>query len=106
MCRILAFLLTALAAFAEGPRLGKYNCYSFGAVGNPPILIVSFELKSGGEYRTVGKTGKYSYDDASKTVTWITGVNKDNNYTGKFEVENKTHKIRIRPRTVCTNTTP
>jgi hypothetical protein len=63
-------------------------------------------MNRGGSYVSHGKTGKYSFDAASHTVTWESGVNKDNGYKGKFEVENKTHKIRITARALCTNTAP
>ena len=49
---LLACSLTLTAADA-GPRPGKYNCYSYGATGKPPILITSIEMKSGGEYEQV-----------------------------------------------------
>jgi hypothetical protein len=106
--RLTLLLVSALtlAAADAGPRLGKYNCYSYGATGKPPLLITSIMLKAGGEYESVNKPGTYSFDAATQTVTWLSGVSKDNKYTGKFEVDAKTHKIRITPRTVCTNTAP
>src|SRR5689334_15234196 len=102
------FLALASTVFAadDGPRLGKYNCLAFGAVGNPPILITSFELRPGGEYVEHNKPGKYSYDAATKTVTWLSGINKDSQYGGKFEVQNNTHTVRMTRGAVCSNTLP
>lgn len=97
---------------AAGPRPGKYNIHAYGAVGNAPLYLGHVELMSGGKYRVSRKSsgdyygeGKYSYDDASKTVTWLSGPYKDDNWGGAFTIERegKTHKIRLRRSTIATN---
>ena len=50
MTRLIALaLLLCLALFAEsGPRPGKYNIYSYGAVANNPLYLGHLEILAGG----------------------------------------------------------
>lgn len=95
-----------------GPRLGKYNIHSYGAVGSPPLFLGHVELMAGGKYRASRKSsgdyygeGKYAYDAESKTVTWLSGPYKEDKWGGAFTIERegKTHKIRLRRSTIATN---
>ncbi len=96
------------------PRLGKYNIYSYGAVGNPPLYLGHIELLKGGKYR-ISRTksgdyygeGNYTFDPAASALQWLDGPCKDNNWGGTFTVERegKTHKIRLRSGTIATSST-
>lgn len=96
----------------SGPRLGKYNIHSYGAVGSPPLFLGHVELMAGGKYRASRKSsgdyygeGKYEYDAETKTVTWSSGPYKEDKWGGAFTIERdgKTHKIRLRRSTIATN---
>ena len=96
----------------QGPRLGKYGIYSYGAVGNPPLYLGHFVLLSGGKYK-VSRTSKeeyygegtYRFDAGASTVTWLSGPFKENGWGGEFTIdrEGKTHKIRLKRTTIGTN---
>jgi hypothetical protein len=97
----------------EGPRPGKYNILSFGAVGNPPLFLGHIDLQAGGKYRISRKAegdyygeGTYAFDAATSSVQWLSGPCKNDGWTGTFTIERegKTHKIRLRPTTIATNT--
>lgn len=102
------------AGSATAPRLGKYNMLSYGAVDRPPLYLGHIELQAGGKYR-ISRTSKadyygegtYSFDAATSTVTWLSGPCKDAGWSGTFTIERegKTHKIRLRPTTISTNST-
>jgi len=105
--------LLAFGAWAQdAPRLGKYKIFSYGAVGRPPLFLGHFELQSGGKYQASNTSGndyygggEYSFDGTS--VIWLSGPFKSNGWSGTFslEREGKTHKIRLTPRTIATNST-
>jgi hypothetical protein len=96
---------------ANGPRSGRYSMLSYGA-GNNPLRIGSFELK-GGTYTYYDMAnnklgdGKYTYNAATKQVTWVSGPFNTNGFNGTFEVSRagKTHTIRLKARTIGTNST-
>jgi hypothetical protein len=97
---------------AGGPRPGKYNILSFGAVGRPPLYLGHIELQAGGKYRISRKSegdyygeGTYAFDAATSTVQWLSGPCKDDGWSGTFTIERegKTHKIRLRSTTIATN---
>ncbi|MEO6741755.1 MAG: hypothetical protein ABIP20_16040 [Chthoniobacteraceae bacterium] len=97
---------------ASGPRPGKYNINSFGAVGRPPLYLGHIELQAGGKYRVSRRSdggyygeGTYSFDAAARAVKWLSGPCKDDGWGGSFviEREGKTHKITLRRGTVATN---
>ena len=96
---------TSFVTAAEGPRPGRYVCMSYGA--STPLFLGYLELRGSGEYEYAKKTGKYSYDPAAKSVQWLNGPMKENNWQGVFEIDRdgKTHKIRVTPRTLCSNST-
>jgi hypothetical protein len=98
---------------AGGPRPGKYNILSFGAVGNPPLFLGHIELQAGGKYRISRRAegeyygeGTYAFDAATNSVQWLSGPCKDDGWSGTFTIERdgKTHKIRLRSTTIATNT--
>lgn len=110
----LVFGLSALAVGGDPvePRLGKYTIKSRGASKNPPLLLGYFVLEKGGKYRIllpggreVGE-GTYEFDAAKKAIVWKTGTYKDDNWTGKFYVENdgKTHVVQVKGTTWAYNT--
>ena len=109
---LMRFSIAADAGLA--PRPGKYNVLSYGAVGRPPLYLGHIELQAGGKYR-ISRTSKadyfgegtYSFDAATSTVTWLSGPCKDDGWSGTFTIERegKTHKIRLRPTTIATNST-
>lgn len=95
-----------------GPRNGKYIILSYG--GNPrnPIILGYFNLNSGkysysdAGMNQIGK-GTYSYDAASKKVSWQTGRLAEYNPTAAFSItrEGKTHNISLRYGTYASNST-
>ena len=119
MKRIWILLVLVVAALAcplraddpgdATPRNGKYVIYSYGAVGNPAILLGYFVLADG-SYKAflvgdkVHGEGKYSYDKSKHEVTWLSGPYAGA-YGGTFTVENggKRHKLRLKSTTVATN---
>lgn len=101
------------AAATAGPRPGKYLI--LGYAGTIPQPNGSFILKPGGSYevflpggRSIG-SGTYAFDAATTTVKWKSGPFADPGWDGtqKFEVsrEGKTHIIRLKARTIGTNST-
>lgn len=98
-------------AAATAPRAGKYNISSYGRVGSPPLFLGHIQLQSGGKYRISRKAsgdyygeGRWSFDAASSSIQWLSGPCKDDNWSGTFSVEGKTHKIRLRSTTIATCT--
>ncbi len=112
MTRLIALvLLLALAVFAEsGPRLGKYNIYSYGAVAKPPLYLGHLEILEGGKYR-VSRTssgpyygeGTFRFDAAASKIEWLTGPYATPDWAGKFSVQEGRHRIALRARTFATN---
>lgn len=109
---LVAGLLLAGAWAQEAPRLGKYKIFSYGAVGRPPLFLGHFELQPGGKYQASNTSqddfyggGEYSFDGTS--VIWVSGPFKNNGWGGTFTIERegKTHKIKLMPRTIATNST-
>lgn len=99
------------AAAGAGPRAGKYNIYSYGAVGAQPLYLGHVELLAGGHYR-VSRTsqgnyygeGEYGFDGASSRIVWKSGPFATPEWGGAFSVNGATHRIGLRSRTVATNT--
>ena len=100
------------AEAASGPRAGKYNISSYGAVGSPPLFLGHIELQAGGKYRISRKSsgdyygeGTYSFEAATSTVKWLSGPCKDDAWGGAFTIERegRTHKIRLKRTTIATN---
>ena len=112
MTRLIAlFLLLCLAVFAEsGPRLGKYNIYSYGAVAKPPLFLGHLEILEGGKYR-VSRTstgpyygeGTYRFNPADSNIEWLTGPFATPAWAGKFSNQDGRHRIALRARTIATN---
>lgn len=97
-----------------GPRLGRYNIQSYGAVGRPPLYLGHIEFLAGGRYRISNTAkaeyyggGDYAFDAAASTIQWLSGPCKDNGWTGTFTIERdgRTHKVRLRSTTIATNST-
>jgi|JI10StandDraft_1071094.scaffolds.fasta_scaffold43612_7 hypothetical protein len=97
------------AAPATGPRFGDYGILSYGNPAYPPIRLGKITLSAGGAYRFYGNgdnlLGEGRYDYSADTVTWLTGILKDQGWGGGFEVsrEGRTHTIRLKRGTVATN---
>lgn len=103
---------TPAADTGAGPRTGKYNIMSYGAVGRPPLFLGHIDMQAGGKYRISRRStgdyygeGTYSFDAASSTVTWLSGPCKDDAWSGTFTTDRggKTHKIRLKSTTIATN---
>jgi hypothetical protein len=95
---------------AKGPRPGKYRIMSYAATNKPPLHLGSFVLGAGTykAYLPGDKPqgeGEYTYDAATHHVTWKTGPYAGT-WSGTFTSERngKTHKIRLKPTTIATNT--
>lgn len=113
-CLMLLSMVLAASAMAQGdaPRLGTYKIFSYGAVSHAPLYLGHFVLMPGGVYK-VSRTssdnfygeGKYSFSGTN--VVWLSGPFKTNGWTGTFTIERegKTHKIRLAPTTIGTNST-
>lgn len=95
-----------------GPRAGKYNIMSYGAVGRPPLFLGHIDMQAGGKYRISRRSsgeyygeGTYSFDAATNSVKWLSGPCKDDGWNGTFTTDRggKTHKIRLRSTTIATN---
>ena len=95
----------------KGPRPGKYRIMSYGATGKPPLPLGSFVLGSGtykaylhGDKYT--GEGRYTYNPATSTVSWVTGPYVGV-WGGEFTVDRdgKTHKLRLKRTTIATNST-
>lgn len=98
------------AATVQGPRLGKYGIYSYGAVAAAPLYLGHFELMEGGKYR-ISRTsaapyygeGTYRFNGAAAKVEWLSGPLAEPGWGGAFSVEGTRHRIGLRARTVATN---
>lgn len=69
------------------PHLGKYDLYS----GIPSMYIGHLILLTGGKYKVALSTdennyefGSYSFDAASNTIEWQSGLFKNNSWKGKL----------------------
>lgn len=98
------------AATAQGPRLGRYGIYSYGAVAAQPLYLGHFELLPGNKYRisrTSGEPyygeGAFRFNPASSTVEWTSGPLAAPEWGGAFKVEGTRHRIALRTRTIATN---
>ena len=88
------------AALAQGPRVGKYGVWGYGAGS---LYYGDFELLKGGRYKywRYGKDyagdGAYRYDAAAKSVVWLSGPFHDNKWEGKFDVRGggKVHSVHL-----------
>lgn len=96
----------------EGPRLGDYSIYSYGATSTTPLYIGHVRLEQGGAYRVSRASsgqyfggGRYSFDAATSTVRWLNGPFKNNGWGGKFEIVSggKGHRLTLTERTIGTN---
>ncbi len=101
-------------AAGAGPRLGKYNINSYGAIGRPPLYLGHIELQAGGKYRISRRSsgeyygeGTYTFDATRGAVEWLSGPCKDAGWSGTFTIERdgRTHKIRLKSTTIATNST-
>lgn len=95
----------APGASADLPAMGKYRCYAYSYPPNPPILLGGLDLRAGGNYsghNAGGRDtdGRYSFDAASKTITWASGWMKTNNFGGKVE---SNAQFRIASTSICTH---
>lgn len=92
-------------ADAISPRAGKYGCYAQGTTIYNRIFLYYLTLQNGQYTLSTGGGGRYSYDAASHSVRWLTGLHKEKGFTGAFDVERegKTHKIILLRGTYCTN---
>ncbi len=95
----------------SGPRLGKYNISSYGAVGTVPLFLGHVELMAAGKYRVSRRRGPDyygagEYKFSSGKVEWLSGPFKEENWEGAFKIEENgtTHKITLRRGTIATNT--
>jgi len=98
------------AAAANGPRIGKYGIYSYGAVAAQPLYLGHFEFLPGSKYRisrTSGEPyygeGAYRFNAASSTIEWLSGPLAAPEWGGKFSVEGTRHRVALRTRTIATN---
>ena len=82
------------------PTPGKFLCYAYGAVGNPPIFLGAIDLQAGGTYSVSGKQGQYTYDAATHSITWLSGWAKTNDFKGAVE---SNALIRLHPNTICSH---
>lgn len=97
----------------RGPRLGEYDVLTYGNPKNPPIRQGHFELLSGGKYKfydnggTQKSQGQYRFDEDAQAVQWLSGIFKEDGWTGAFEItrDGKTHNIRLTRSTFGTNST-
>lgn len=98
------------AATAQGPRVGKYGIYSYGATSSPPLYLGHFELLPGEKYR-ISRTsagpyygeGTYRFHADAAKVEWLSGPLAEPAWGGAFSVEGTRHRIGLRARTVATN---
>ena len=113
--RVLILVMVSLLAFAEqaGPRLGKYNIYSYGASGAHPLYLGHFELMAGGKYRVSRVSsggyfgeGAYHFDAGTSTVKWTGGPYATPDWGGAFSAEGARHRIALRSGTIATNNGP
>jgi hypothetical protein len=110
---ILVLVSLLAGAASQGPRLGKYNIYSYGAVSAHPLYLGHFELMAGGKYRVSRVSsggyfgeGTYRFDAATSTVKWTSGPYATPDWGGAFSVEGDRHRIALRSRTIATNNGP
>ena len=101
----------ATSQSTEGPRLGRYKIYTYGAVGNR-LFLGYLDLLAGGVYKASnpganGYIGQGTYSFGSGSVTWNNGPYTTSGWSGTFTVERegKTHKIRLKSNTIATNST-
>ena len=95
------------ATASQGPRVGKYNIYSYGAVGAPPLYLGHVEIMAGGKYR-VSRTsagnyfggGTFTFDAAGSKIQWTSGPYASPEWSGAFSVDGGTHRIALRSRTI------
>jgi len=99
------------ATASQGPRPGKYNIYSYGAVSAQPLYLGHLEILAGGKYR-VSRTssgnyfgeGTFTFDSSLNKIVWNSGPYAAPEWSGAFSVEGATHRIALRSRTIATNT--
>ena len=98
------------AATAQGPRLGKYGVYAYGAVKTPPLHLGHVGLMAGGKYR-ISRTegapyygdGAYRFNGTAVAVEWLSGPLATPEWGGRFAVSGVNHTIFLRSRTIATN---
>lgn len=97
------------AASSSSPRPGKYNIYTYGVAGRPPIYLGYFLLGNGTyEAHLPGDklqgAGTYAYDLTTHKVTWKSGP-----YAGEWggdftlEGDGRRHQIRLKSNTIANN---
>jgi hypothetical protein len=100
-----------LAATATlGPRLGKYNIYSYGAPGTVRLYLGHVEILAGQKYR-VSRTsegnyfgdGTFTFDSAGRKIQWTSGPYAIPEWGGGFSVDGSEHRITLRRGTIAVN---
>ena len=94
---------TVTALPVSAPHVGRYELYA----GVHPMYIGHFILLSNGKYKVAfdtdennyDETGKYTYNSATNTIEWISGMFKNNNWGGKFEKNEKGFHIQLNKNT-------
>jgi hypothetical protein len=96
------------ASSASAPRPGKYNIYTYGVAGRPPIYLGYFILGDG-TYKAhlpgdkLQGAGTYAYDASTHKVTWKSGPYAGE-WGGDFTVEGgRRHQIRLKSNTIASN---
>ena len=87
------------AAPALTPVTGKYLCFAYGAAGSR-IFMNNIELREGGNYVATNGEGRYSFDSATHTITWLSGWAKDSQLDGKVE---SNALFRIKSNATCSH---
>lgn len=66
------------------PPLGRYTCLRLGISENQ--IAPDLTLLPGDRYSSLDETGTYSYDPASRTITWLSGslATSRTNWVGVF----------------------
>lgn len=98
------------ATASQGPRAGKYNIFSYGAVGTVRLYLGHVEIMAGGRYR-VSRTsegnyfgeGAFSFDAAKLLILWTSGPYATPEWGGRFSVDGREHLIALRSRTIAVN---
>jgi len=90
--------VTKLTVVNSNLHLGKYDLYS----GIPTMYIGHIVLLADGKYKVAFGTdennyeiGKYSFNEASNTIEWQTGLFKNKGWGGKLVSSGSTFKIEF-----------
>jgi len=96
------------ATASQGPRTGKYDIFSYGAVGTVRLYLGHVEIMAGNRYR-VSRTsdgnhfgeGTFTFDAANRKIQWTSGPYATPEWGGGFSVNGREHHIGLRPRTIA-----